>query len=101
MRKLLLALLVALLAMYCLDAIFAGQGHDHYGAYAEPLLNGLKWGLPILIGLLVALSVAGVVALVLVTVVLALIFAGMAAFWPVILALMLVMVLVRDKSAKP
>ncbi|MFC6440629.1 hypothetical protein [Bowmanella sp. JS7-9] len=104
MKKILIAVLLAFVFVYCfesiVDTLFGLQiivadttlsGLGELGALALVAI------LLVLIGLFVAVSVAGVVLFVMAMVFGAIMLAGIATFWPVILVLMLVVLLAKDR----
>ena len=105
MKKLLLAILLAVLVVYSLTEIFhtlfGVHIHWQHGPFDEAAgvaLLGLTTICLVLLGLFITISVIGVIVAVLVLSLLGVFIAGIAAFWPVLLLLMIVILLVRDNA---
>ncbi len=105
MKKLLLAILLAVLVVYSLTEIF----HTLFGVHihwqngpfdelAGVALLGLTAICLVLLGLFITISVIGVILAVLVLSLLGVFIAGIAAFWPVLLLLMIIILMVRDNA---
>lgn len=105
MKNLFLAILLAIALMWGATEFFGHVGNMHIvhdGIMLSPLENFLSLSFVgvffTLLGFAVAVSVFGLMAFVFITVFVALVLAGISAFWPVLLAIAVIIWLCRDKS---
>lgn len=107
-KNLILAILIAIVLSYCLGYMAMDwfdvrvQIDQHW---VEPVMSlfivTLVMVVLVIVGFVVALSVAGAVVFGLFAAIFALLIAGVSAFWPFLLAALVIYYLVKDKHSQP